>query len=416
VTTEALRAHLVSVLPEYMVPAAYVRLDALPLTANGKLDRRALPAPEGEACVLRGYEAPQGELETTVAQLWSELLGLERVGRHDNFFELGGHSLLAVQVVSRIQRTLNLDVSLRELLAHPNLAEFAANVGAQAEPPCHPNLLPIRVSGELPPLFMIHDGGGSIEYARKLAEELDVQVPIYGVVASGFASNESPDTSMSSMASRYVAAIRAVQAHGPYRLVGYSAGGVVAYAMADHLLAAGESVGFLGLIDCYCGPESIAQFSDTVAMIEAHRGTGLDETAALKAWTEVRVPHAAREEYTALSARGDVSAMLEFLRRFDVIPDELDDQFVHRLLVVSMAVCEALATYAMPTLPISATLFHAAQREVSDPTLGWGTVLAERLSMVSIGDDHWSLFAPPRIAELGAALMSALRGVDARGA
>src|SRR6185503_2948513 len=104
VAVDALRSHLSERLPEYMVPAAYVRLDALPLTPNGKVDRRALPAPEGDAFAARGYEAPSGEAEEAVAGIWAELLGAERVGRRDHFFELGGHSLLAVRVVSRVRQ------------------------------------------------------------------------------------------------------------------------------------------------------------------------------------------------------------------------------------------------------------------------------------------------------------------------
>ncbi|HEX2188119.1 MAG TPA: amino acid adenylation domain-containing protein, partial [Longimicrobiaceae bacterium] len=128
VGAEALRAHLSERLPEYMVPAAYVRMEALPLTANGKLDRRALPAPEGEAYATRGYEAPQGEVEEALAQVWAEVLGLERVGRRDHFFELGGHSLLVVRAIERMrQRGLHADV--RALFTTPTLAELAAAVG-----------------------------------------------------------------------------------------------------------------------------------------------------------------------------------------------------------------------------------------------------------------------------------------------
>ena len=115
---EALRAHLSAALPEYMVPAAYVRLESLPLTPNGKLDRRALPAPDADAYATRGYEAPQGETETILAGIWAEVVRLDRVGRHDNFFELGGHSLLAITLIERMRR-LGLQVDVRAIFATP---------------------------------------------------------------------------------------------------------------------------------------------------------------------------------------------------------------------------------------------------------------------------------------------------------
>ncbi|MCG1019962.1 phosphopantetheine-binding protein, partial [Mycetohabitans sp. B4] len=124
-----LRAQVAASLPEYMVPSAFVRLDAFPLTPNGKLDRRALPAPDDAALAHQAYEAPQGELETTLAAIWAELLGIERVGRHDSFFALGGHSLLAVRLMNRV-RGLGADVPLATLFAAPTLAAFAAALDA----------------------------------------------------------------------------------------------------------------------------------------------------------------------------------------------------------------------------------------------------------------------------------------------
>jgi hypothetical protein len=115
----------VGALPEYMVPAAYVRLDAFPLNPNGKLDRRALPAPDADAFAARAYEAPVGEVENVLAGIWSELLRVERVGRGDHFFELGGHSLLAVRVISRVRRALGVEASPRDLFERPVLADFA---------------------------------------------------------------------------------------------------------------------------------------------------------------------------------------------------------------------------------------------------------------------------------------------------
>ncbi|HEX6910941.1 MAG TPA: amino acid adenylation domain-containing protein, partial [Longimicrobium sp.] len=130
--SETLRAYLAAQLPEYMVPAAFVGMDAFPVTPNGKLDRRALPAPEGDAFAARAYEAPSGAVETALAETWAELLRVERVGRGDDFFALGGHSLLAVRVVSRVRKTLGVEVAVGDLFARPVLADFAAGLAAAA--------------------------------------------------------------------------------------------------------------------------------------------------------------------------------------------------------------------------------------------------------------------------------------------
>ncbi|MBO9883430.1 non-ribosomal peptide synthetase, partial [Xanthomonas sp. D-109] len=128
VTVDGLLARLTARLPEYMVPTAYLPLEAMPVTANGKLDRKALPAPDGGAYLSRPYEAPVGEVEDVIARIWSEILGVERVGRHDNFFELGGHSLLAVRMLSTIQRELSVAVPLANVFTCPTLAGFAGGM------------------------------------------------------------------------------------------------------------------------------------------------------------------------------------------------------------------------------------------------------------------------------------------------
>ena len=125
---EALRAHLGETLPGYMVPAAYVRLDALPLTPNGKVDRGGLPAPEGDAYAAREYEAPVGKVEQALAEIWAELLGVERVGRWDDFFKLGGHSLLAVQMISRVRQVMEVELALAAVFEKPVLSALADRV------------------------------------------------------------------------------------------------------------------------------------------------------------------------------------------------------------------------------------------------------------------------------------------------
>ncbi|MCF5428950.1 amino acid adenylation domain-containing protein, partial [Pseudomonas syringae] len=142
VDIDSLRGWLQEQLPAYMIPVAYVLLDALPLTPNGKLDRKALPAPDADALIRRGYEAPQGETETLLAQIWSDLLQLERVSRHDQFFELGGHSLLAMRLISQIRQQLGVELSLAALFAHPELSALALAI-AQAGRSILPDIVPV---------------------------------------------------------------------------------------------------------------------------------------------------------------------------------------------------------------------------------------------------------------------------------
>ncbi|HEU4558483.1 MAG TPA: amino acid adenylation domain-containing protein, partial [Longimicrobium sp.] len=149
---ESLRAHLAGRLPGYMVPAAFVRLDAFPVTAGGKVDRKALPAPEGDALATRAYEAPEGETEQALAAIWAEVLRAERVGRRDNFFELGGHSLLAVQVISRVRQRLEVEVALADLFARPVLADFARGLESASRAELPP-IEPVERGADLPLSF-----------------------------------------------------------------------------------------------------------------------------------------------------------------------------------------------------------------------------------------------------------------------
>ncbi|HEX8244786.1 MAG TPA: amino acid adenylation domain-containing protein, partial [Longimicrobium sp.] len=143
--SEALRAHLSEQLPEYMVPAAFVRMEAFPVTPNGKLDRKALPSPDASAFAVRAWEAPVTDAEAAVAEIWSELLGVERVGRRDDFFNLGGHSLLAVRVVSRVRQALGVEAAIGDLFLRPVLADFARG-------------LEQAVRAELPPIEPVERG------------------------------------------------------------------------------------------------------------------------------------------------------------------------------------------------------------------------------------------------------------------
>ncbi|WP_373994471.1 phosphopantetheine-binding protein, partial [Duganella sp. Root1480D1] len=144
-----LRQQVAEALADYMVPSAFVTLATFPLNANGKVDRKALPAPEQEDLARQRYEAPCGEVEQQVAQIWQDLLGVEQVGRHDDFFELGGHSLLAVQLMSRLRQQFEVEVDLGDLFADASLEAFAATV-ARARASAMTAIVPADRSQPLP--------------------------------------------------------------------------------------------------------------------------------------------------------------------------------------------------------------------------------------------------------------------------
>ncbi|UAW64588.1 non-ribosomal peptide synthetase [Mycoavidus sp. HKI] len=246
-----LREHLAAKLPDYMMLAAFVRLDALPLTPNGKLDRRALPAPSDEAFARQAYEAPQGEIEITLANIWAELLQLEKVSRHDNFFALGGHSLLAMQMISRIRNMLGIEISLGMLFEAPTITGLAKRLlksdGALVN--LFDVLLPIKSTGSRPPLFCIHHGGGLSWSYFSLSQHLDADQPVYGLQASGFDGVSPLAETIDAMVADYIKQIRRVQPNGPYYLLGWSFGGSIAHSIAVQLEQQGERVALLALLD-----------------------------------------------------------------------------------------------------------------------------------------------------------------------
>ncbi|MCF2135406.1 alpha/beta fold hydrolase, partial [Mycetohabitans sp. B3] len=246
-----LRAQVAARLPEYMVPNAFVRLDAWPLTPNGKLDRRALPAPDDAALAHQAYEAPQGELETTLSAIWAELLGVERVGRHDSFFALGGHSLLAMRLISRVRTALGVDLAIRTLFEAPTLAglahHFVKRDGSQEN--SFSVLLPLKPTGSRPVIFCIHPGFGLSWSYMGLSNYLHPDQPLYGLQARGFDGTSPLASTLDEMVSDYLGQMRRVQPQGPYCLLGWSFGGIVAHSMAVRLEHQGEKVTLLTLLD-----------------------------------------------------------------------------------------------------------------------------------------------------------------------
>ena len=244
-----LRHGLARVLPDYMVPAAVMELDKLPLTVNGKLDAKALPNPGSQAS--KSYRAPRTTQEETLCSLFNEVLGQEHVGIDDNFFEIGGHSLLAIRLVSRIRAALGLELSIRNLFEAPTVAGLAAQIANPILADPYEIILPIRTSGRLPPLFCMHPGLGLSSGYSALLQHIDSSRPIYGVQARGFHDSDPLPGSIAEMAGEYLAHMRKLQPHGPYYLLGWSFGGCVAQAVASLLEQIGEKVGLLALLDSF---------------------------------------------------------------------------------------------------------------------------------------------------------------------
>ncbi|MHB9105595.1 MAG: non-ribosomal peptide synthetase [Armatimonadota bacterium] len=252
VTAEALRAALKAQLPDYMVPAAFVMLDRLPLTPSGKVDRRALPAPE--AAPGAQHVPPRDELEAQLAQIWQAVLGVEAVGVTDDFFELGGHSLLAVRLFSTIERMLGKRLPLASLFQAPTIAHLADLLREEHWAPRWSSLVPIRMTGTRPPFFFVSYAGGSAIKYRQLSELIGSDQPFYGFQEVGLESQEQPHRSIEAMAAHYIREMRSLQPHGPYYLGGHCFGGLVAFEMGLQLRAQGEQVAMVALVEAY-GPK-----------------------------------------------------------------------------------------------------------------------------------------------------------------
>ena len=246
----ALKAQLQAQLPDYMVPTHIVQMARFPLSANGKLDRRALPEPQ----VAQGtYRAPRNALEQALVQIWQEVLGLEQVGIDDNFFELGGDSLHVLKVISRVrnQSLPGFSLKLRDLMQKPCIAELSGvEPAAIAQAPDPLLALNSRVS-DVPPLFCLHGGFGTVFDYEPLARQLDGRRSVYGVQCRMLLDPEWQDTSLQNMAQAYAGRIREQQADGPYYLLGWSLGGALTLLVAQTLEAQGQQVAFAGLVDTY---------------------------------------------------------------------------------------------------------------------------------------------------------------------
>ncbi|MER6086002.1 alpha/beta fold hydrolase, partial [Streptomyces sp. NPDC001833] len=306
------------------VPAAVVPLTALPLTSSGKLDRKALPAPDYGSAASEGRR-PVTRRERVVCRTFAEVLGLGSVGMDDDFFLLGGHSLLAIRLVAALAEQ-GVTVTVQDCFVSPTPALLAEAAGPEPEEPetvvqldaeelaedlarargtlggasvrrLLDTLLPIRPGGDRTPFFCIHPGGGLSWCYMPLAGYVPEGHPVYALQARGLDGHGEPAASLREMATDYVEQIRAVQESGPYQLLGWSTGGVVAHEMAVQLQTAGEEVGALVILDSYPSPGAALGEEDPAAPGGAPAGA---ERESKESWQARQVERLTDEVRTEL--------------------------------------------------------------------------------------------------------------------
>jgi amino acid adenylation domain-containing protein len=399
----ALRAFLAQSLPDYMIPASYVPLESLPLTPNGKIDRKALPVPRRERPDLSGeLVRPRTATEAGLAVIWASALDLDEVGVRDEFFALGGHSLLALRVVTAIRDRFGADLPLAVLFRAPTVERMAALLdGTAAAPSSH---LVLMAGEEAPgaPLFCVHGIGGHVFRLFHLAQHLREERPFYGIQGWSDLNDIAHMSNVEAMAERYLGVICQIQTTGPYRLAGYSLGGVVAYEMARRLTALGESVAWLGMIDASAPrpPEPLppGKFVSFEIALANELGFPVDVEHVRQLPQEERLGYVVGEGIRA-----------------GVLPPGFTVADGQRYIQVFYANLAAFQRYAPPAWEGRLAVFHTAVEAAlsQDPTLGWGALALGGVDLFESPGDHVTLLRPPYVDLLARSISLSLAQVEA---
>ncbi len=401
-----LRPFLAQRLPDWMIPSAFVVLPALPLGPTGKVDRKALPAPDaGDLVDGAGYLAPRDDLEAKLVAIWEELLGVRPIGVRDNFFELGGHSLLAAKLIDRVRGLAPGKVPLAALFQEPTVERLAAVLrqggsldATEAAPPSAPGVAPpsagtwsplvgLRTSGPKPPLFCIHAAGGLVFYYAEFARQLDRDRPLWGLVSRGVYDDGEIATDIPGMARTYLEAIKTIQPAGPYHLAGYCMGGVVAYEMAQELRVQGLGVETLTLID--------TRAPTPADVLPEEPGW------AIYAWELVHRGLEPPSIVDILAGLGNddarLAALLELARAGRVLPPGIATvPEMSRWLEVYRANARAFLGYRPAVYPGRVILLAAAEQPPEFPAdLGWGELAGEGLDLRVVPGDHFTIMESP---------------------
>ncbi|MEJ7779638.1 MAG: amino acid adenylation domain-containing protein [Daejeonella sp.] len=244
-------AYLKSKLPEYMIPVVLEELKQFPLTSNGKIDKKALLDLETTDHKSNQYTAPQNEPQLKLAEIWQEILGVERVGIHDNFFELGGHSLMAVRMITKLETEIGIQLPLSILFKYPTISSLLSSIYVNRSDleSQWKSLVPIKDSGTKLPIYIIHGSGLNVLNFSNIAKYVDAEQPVFGLQAKGLSGAEDPMDDMKEIAKSYIKEILEHNPSGPYAIAGYSFGGYVAVEMRNQLEQMGKNVKMLAIFD-----------------------------------------------------------------------------------------------------------------------------------------------------------------------
>ncbi|NBD08852.1 amino acid adenylation domain-containing protein [Corallococcus silvisoli] len=390
-----LRPALAERLPTHLMPSAFVRLARLPLNPVGKVDRKALPAPEVNRDPARALVGPRTPLELRLVRIWEELLGVSPIGVHDDFFELGGHSLLTLRLQSAIRARLGRPLPVTALFQNATV-EHLANLLRDGGEPWTP-LVRLQEGQGGRPFFCVHAvGGGVVPYAE-LARALGPAQTFYGLQARGLDGAERPCESIPEMAALYVQAVREVQPHGPYLLGGWSMGGSVAWEMAHQLRRAGETVSLLALLDTSASLH--AGNPDDVSAKTRLSALFLEDL--LRVSGQPLPPHEGRSPTEWMEALEQASQ-----------PLFAAEQPLREMRHAFEVHLHAAWVYEPPQASGPFTLFEA---EDSRWDHGWEAFAPGRLDLEKVPGDHYSFLKSPHVGVLAAKLREALAGAQREG-
>ena len=406
-----LRQWCAQMLPVFMVPTSFVRMDELPRTFNGKVDRAALPAPDPRTRTESAFVAPRTPVEHTLCLIWSEVLDVDRVGVLDNFFDLGGESFLSVRMISKA-REQGIRLTPRMIFQHPTVSDLAKHVSPRAEPA--PVASRFRVLGGVedgrdrrvsmvelndgPPartIFCLHEVGGNVSGYLHLARALSSTARMLGVESRTVGFGMEPEVDIAAMAATYWDAIRSVQPRGPYLLAGYSFGGVLGLEIARLASEAREQVDLLIALDSGL-PVNGAKEATARDLVMARR---LRELAA--------VPD------TALSTSADVAALMDAL---DLPADLLSlprAEFLD-LLGTRIGHLTAVLAYVPRRTDCPVLLFQAEMSTWTvAPARGW-RAFATNLTTETVSGNHHTMLKPPHVAAIAEGIEQALLSIAVR--